>query len=287
MRQLKIEERITARTVNIDRYFNDVNTADPLTPDEEYKIAVLATQGDKKATDILIRSNLRFVISVAKQYAMRSEMLGELIAQGNVGLIEAATKFDPSRGFRFISFAVWFIRKEILRYLRDNVKVVRLPHNIILDINRAKKVETRLATKLGREATIAEIEEEMKKQGWDITTDKIKFIKDHEFTGVPLEPVSPEDEWAPIQWMSSDDSAPTQLVDMSDSQTLVNQMLSVLTPVERQVVEARLGLVTQIPEPFSAIAEKHKKSSEWARILYAKAIKKAASYAKRHKLNLQ
>lgn len=274
MRQLKINENITKRSVNIDRYFRDVGPDEKLTAEEEFEIAKLAAAGDQAAMDILVKRNLRFVISVAKQYSHSSEMLGELIAQGNIGLIDAAKTFDPSRGFKFISYAVWHIRKEILSYFNDYNRLVRLPTNVILNLNRAKKIETSLSTKFGREATLDEIAAEMNVHGWPITTDKLEFIRSVSENSVPLESQNPDEDWAPIQWLSDDDT-PTLKVESSDRTRMIMAVLERLTPVERDVVILRHGLHNGIEESFGAIALKYERTAEWARQVYTRGIKRS------------
>jgi RNA polymerase primary sigma factor len=278
MRQLKINETITKRSVNIERYFRDVGPGEKLTTEEEFKIAKLAAAGDQAAMDILVKRNLRFVISVAKQYSHSSEMLGELIAQGNIGLIHASKTFDPSRGFKFISYAVWHIRKEILLYFSDYNRLVRLPTNVILDLSRAKKIETGLSTKFGRDATFEEIATEMTVQGWRITADKLEFIRSVSENSVPLESQNPDEEWSPIQWLASEDNT-TRGVDTSDRTRMITAVLERLKPVERDVIVLRHGLRNGIEESFSSIALKYERTTEWARQVYARGLK-------RSKLNL-
>jgi RNA polymerase primary sigma factor len=274
MRQLKINETITKRSVNIERYFRDVGPDEKLTADEEFEIAKLASTGDQAALDILVKRNLRFVISVAKQYSHSSEMLGELIAQGNIGLIDAAKTFDPSRGFKFISYAVWHIRKEILSYFNDYNRLVRLPTNVILDLNRAKKIETSISTKLGRDATFEEIAAEMNVQGWPITSDKLEFIRSVSENSVPLESQNPDEERSPIQWLAGEDNT-TRGVDTSDRTRMIAAVLERLTPVERDVIVLRHGLHNGIEESFSFIALKYERTTEWARQVYTRGIKRS------------
>jgi RNA polymerase primary sigma factor len=130
MRQLKISgENITKRTENSSRYFTEVERNKLVSPDEEWKIGMRAQQGDEKAIDALVKANLRFVISVAKQYAGTAERLEDLISQGNIGLIYAARTFDPTRGFRFSTYAKWKILGEISNALSDEAATVRIPHS--------------------------------------------------------------------------------------------------------------------------------------------------------------
>ena len=130
MRQFKILERLTPRTTRASSsYLNDVERIQMVSPEKEAELGFLAKNGDTVARDLLVTANLRFVLSVAKMYARSPEDYGDLVAAGNVGLVDAATKFDPSKGFKFISYAVWHIRKEMLAHLSDNSRLVRIPIN--------------------------------------------------------------------------------------------------------------------------------------------------------------
>ena len=195
MRDLKILTTYTNRTSVTDRYFAEIDRHKILKADEEYEIAVKASAGDSRAIEKLVTSNLRFVVSVAKQYVSQAEMMDELIAQGNIGLIEAAKTFDPTRGFKFISYAVWHIRKEILSYLNDIHRTVKVPRNITMDANRTKRVESDLTCLLDREPTVEEIVEEMEKRGWEITPEKVKNGRRATEKIVPFELGPSDDEF--------------------------------------------------------------------------------------------
>ena len=267
----------------MDRYFNDVYSSEPLSASEEHEIALRAAAGDKEAIDVLVKANLRFVISVAKQYSYDGDHLAEMISQGNVGLIEAAHKFDPTRGFKFISFAVWYVRKEILAYLNRYTRIVRIPQNIILDINRIKKVESRLSAKLGREPFADEIVDEMTKNEWRIDPDKLPFVLECASGGTtPLESSNPDEEWAPISWLAVDDTA-SHVLEMSDQREVVQKMLAKLSPFERELVTLRLGLNNNDPLSFIALGQFYGKSSEWARQKYETAIRRLKHLINRKK----
>jgi RNA polymerase primary sigma factor len=281
MRQLVIEERATMRTVSLNRYFADVGPSNILTPDEEYELAVKCAAGDEEAISRLVKCNLRFVISVAKQYSRDGESLSELISQGNIGLLEAARKFDPTKGFRFISFAVWHIRKEILLYFNKYTRAVRLPQSIILNISRVKKVDAQLAVKLDREATPEEVVEEMKKNGWDITPDNVVMTRLYETGGsIALEPTDPDEEWAPINWLDSGED-PFSQVEANDSVNYIKEALKTVSDFEKDLIDMKLGLFNNDPHSYTMIGTKYKKSSEWARQNYEKAIKKVKKNMKK------
>lgn len=160
MRQLKITQQITNRdSQSLNKYFSEVNSIPMISAEEEVRLARLAKEGDLKAIEKLVTANLKFVISVAKQYQSTGELLGDLISAGNIGLIEAAKRFDETKGFKFISYAVWWVRQSILQYISDNNKTIRLPSNKILTSNRLKTISSDLEQAFERKPTLVEISE--------------------------------------------------------------------------------------------------------------------------------
>lgn len=287
MRDLKIQERYTNRTSVTDRYLVEVSRHDILGADAEYEIAVKASEGDQEAIEKLITSNLRFVVSVAKQYASQAEMLDELIAQGNIGLIDAAKTFDPSRGFKFISYAVWHIRKEILKYLNEIHRTVKVPLNITTDNNRVKRVESDLVHLLDREPTVEEIVEEMEKRGWEITPEKVKLGRRVTEKIMPFELGLSDGEtmWSPSDWVSSGSTA-SEFVEAQDTSNLIDLAMEGVSYVERDIILRYHGIRTGIPESFSSISHSYEKSSEWARQRYKKAMRRIQTRARREKLHV-
>lgn len=160
MRQLKITKSITKReSQSLDHYFSEVSKIKLLTEEEEFNLLERVGNGDKKALNDLVKANLRFVVSVAKQFQNQGMSLEDLISDGNLGLIKAAEKFDNSRGFKFISYAVWWIRQSIMQSISDNGKLIRLPNNQNLAINKINRTVQQLEIKLEREPTEDEIAE--------------------------------------------------------------------------------------------------------------------------------
>ena len=158
MRQLKITKQVTNReTASLDKYLQEIGRVELLTPDEEVDLARRIKQGDTKALDRLTKANLRFVVSVSKQYQNQGLSLPDLINEGNLGLIKAAQRFDETRGFKFISYAVWWIRQSILQALAEQARIVRLPLNKIGIINKVNKAFAELEQQLGRTPTIDEL----------------------------------------------------------------------------------------------------------------------------------
>src|SRR6187431_2268897 len=158
MRQLKISKQITNReSQSLDKYLQEIGKVDLLTPDEEVELARRIKNGDQKALETLTKANLRFVVSVAKQYQNQGLTLGDLINEGNLGLIKAAQRFDETRGFKFISYAVWWIRQSILQALAEQSRIVRLPLNKIGSINKINKTFSKLEQEFEREPSQEEI----------------------------------------------------------------------------------------------------------------------------------
>ena len=170
MRQLRISKSITNReSQSLDKYFREVNKLELISPEEEAYLAILIKQGDKKALDRLIKANLRFVISVAKQYQHQGLSLPDLVNEGNIGLIIAARSFDQTRGFKFISYAVWWIRRNIIQALRANARMIRLPFNKIVLNGHIQKAGSMLEQKLERAASAEELAEELSMNTEEIT----------------------------------------------------------------------------------------------------------------------
>ena len=162
MRQLKISQTITTReNQSLEKYFQDVNRIEMITADEEAALSIRIKEGDQVALDKMVRSNLRFVVSVAKQYQNRNLTLNDLINEGNIGLIRAAEKFDHTRGFKFISYAVWWIRQSIMQAIAENSRMVRMPLNRVSTLNRIKRASAGMQQDLHREPTNEELAETM------------------------------------------------------------------------------------------------------------------------------
>lgn len=161
MRQLKITQSITNRKEShtIEKYFNDLSKEETITPEEEAELARRIRQGDNVALEKLVKANLRFVISVAKQYQNRNIPLNDLINEGNIGLIKAAHKFDETKGFKFISYAVWWIRQSILQAINNHSKIVRIPANKKGHFNQIKKAYSAFEQQYEREPTPEELAE--------------------------------------------------------------------------------------------------------------------------------
>ena len=274
MRQLKIEERYTQRNDLVMRYFVDVEKEKMLSPNEEYEIAVRAATGDEEAIEKLVKANLRFVISVAKQYTVNPEILNDLIAQGNIGLIDAAKSFDPSRGFKFISYAVWHVRKEIMSYFNNLKRTVRIPTNITQDLNRIRKASAVLETALTREPTSTEVAEQLIKMGLKpLDAERIDKILGYQGPISALESSLHEDGLAPIDWIHSDADEFDQ-VDGIAPNMVISLLADHLTGVELDIVMRYHGIGYPGDETFASIAKLHGRTPEWARLNYRKALRR-------------
>jgi len=169
MRQLKIVKQVTNReTPSLDKYLHEIGKVELLSSEEEVELAARIKNGDEKAMDRLIRANLRFVVSVSKQYQNQGLSLPDLINEGNLGLIKAAQRFDETRGFKFISYAVWWIRQSILQALAEQARIVRLPLNKIGSINRINKKFSELEQVFEREPTVGELAESLEMMPDDV-----------------------------------------------------------------------------------------------------------------------
>src|SRR5271167_267344 len=169
MRQLKITKSITNReSQSLEKYLQEIGKVDLITPEEEVQLAIRIKQGDQSALDKLTKANLRFVVSVAKQYQNQGLTLPDLINEGNLGLIKAAQRFDETRGFKFISYAVWWIRQSILQALAEQARIVRLPLNKVGSLNKINKAFSHLEQQFEREPTTEELAEML-----DLPEDKV------------------------------------------------------------------------------------------------------------------
>src|ERR687889_351923 len=171
MRQLKISKQITNReSQSLDKYLQEIGKVDLLTPDEEVELAKRIKEGDQNAFEKLIKANLRFVVSVAKQYQNQGLSLPDLINEGNLGLIKAAQRFDETRGFKFISYAVWWIRQSILQALAEQSRIVRLPLNKVGLTNRISKAYQMLEQEFEREPTAEELADVLEITAEEVST---------------------------------------------------------------------------------------------------------------------
>ena len=171
MRQLKITKSITNReSASLEKYLQEIGRVTLISPEEEVQLTTLVKQGDRNAVDRLVKANLRFVVSVAKQYQGQGLSLPDLINEGNIGLIKSVERFDNTRGFKFISFAVWWIRQSIIKAIADHARMIRLPLNRVVLTNRIKNTSSSLEQQFGRAPSIEEIAEALELEASEISS---------------------------------------------------------------------------------------------------------------------
>ena len=293
MRQFVITERITAKGQRaLELYKQDVNKRDILSPDEEYEYAVRAQQGDEAAINILVEANLRFVMSVAKMYTREAATMEDLIQVGNIGLVDAARRFDPSKGFKFISFAVWHIRKEMINYLAMNSRIVRLPQNKGQLVSKVKEAQGTLYTTLGREPTEDEIIEWVKDKtelGKTLDKDTLLVILSTDLKASSLD--RPFDETDNSSGnlgdsLESEDKNMEEYMTGGHNKQVLEQLMVHLNPLERYVVEEYFGMnELGFERNPNSISFELESSGEAVRQRLKKALKKMKLAARRLGLN--
>lgn len=278
MRQLKITHSITNRDIkSLDKYLQDICSEDLLTPDEEVQLAQRIKAGDQAALERLTRSNLRFVVSVAKQYQNQGLSLPDLINEGNVGLIKAAKRFDETRGFKFISYAVWWIRQSILQAIAENSRIVRLPSNQLGALNKLKKEISKLEQKLERPPSEEELAELL-----DMPEDKIKSVLGFSGRHISIDaPLVVDEDVNFVDVLPNEDTPATDSVLMHESLSKeLERSMTSLTEYERDVVKMYFGI--GYPNAFSLdeIAMKYGLTRERVRQIKEKAIKRLRANSK-------
>lgn len=277
MKDFKILTKYIDASRNLSRYYSDLAKEERLTHDEEAELAVKAKAGDASAKDKIIRANLRFAISVAKSYTSNISVLEDLISEGNKGLVEAIEKYDPTTGFKFISYAVWHIRKNILSYI-NNQKSIRIPVNITTEIRKYQKAVDYFINQNDREPTISEMMQLFEDNGSTISKNTLEVIENNP-TLVPLEYEgdngNDEIQMGPIGWVSSDEPAPDQNLRMEDYRESIRKLMSILKDQEKYMVSLRYGLIGDGDVlTYREIGLLYGRTSEWARNVINKAERK-------------
>ncbi len=273
MRQLKITKQITNReTQSLDRYLNEIAKIDLITAEDEVRLAKRIREGDEAALDKLVKANLRFVVSVAKQYQNNGMTLSDLINEGNLGLIKAATRFDETRGFKFISYAVWWIRQSILQALAEQSRIVRLPLNRVGSLNKINRTLADLEQKFQREPTAEELAKVL-----ETTPDEIKATLEYRGRKVSMDaPVgSDSDSGTLLDIMADEDSDVPDSSLMETSMKLeIKRALSILTEREAQVISMYYGLSGGHAVSLNEIGEQFDLTRERVRQIKEKATRK-------------
>ena len=272
MRQLKITKQVTNReTASLDKYLQEIGKVDLITADEEVELAQRIKAGDQRALEKLTKANLRFVVSVAKQYQNQGLTLPDLINEGNLGLIKAAQRFDETRGFKFISYAVWWIRQSILQALAEQSRIVRLPLNKIGSINKINKTYAFLEKANERPPSPEEIAKEL-----DMTVNEVKeSLKNagrHVSMDAPL--IEGEDSNLYDVLRSGESPNPDRELLSESLSTEIERALETLTPREADVVRLYFGLGHQHPMTLEEIGETFDLTRERVRQIKEKAIRR-------------
>ncbi len=273
MRQLKITNKITAReSIALDKYLSEIGKIPMLTPQEEAVLAQKIQEGDKEALDKFIRSNLRFVVSVAKQYQNQGLSLSDLINEGNVGLMKAAKRFDPTRGFKFISYAVWWIRQSILQAIVEYARIVRLPINKSGSYSKVNEAFLAFVQEFEREPTHEELAELL-----EITPREVSNMLRGNGRHLSVDaPMGGEEEgFTMLDLISGDEGMHPDDQLMEESlKTEVQQGLSILSPREVEVLSAYYGLNGYPPLNLEEIGDKYSLTRERVRQIKERAIRR-------------
>lgn len=269
MRQLKISQSITNReSASLQQYFSDIAKIPMVTPQEEVILTQKIRQGDQAALERLTSANLRFVVSVAKQYESSGLTLGDLINEGNLGLIKAAKRFDETKGFKFISYAVWWIRQSILQAINDHARMVRLPANKVGDLSKISKASSELEQHLERAATVEEIAEIL-----EVTVEKVAGTLASSGRHISVDaPFSSEEENTLLDVLQNPEASTDKYI-MDDSlRTEISRSLTMLEKRDREIVELFFGLGGSQPLSLEEIGEKYNLTRERVRQIKDKAL---------------
>ncbi len=272
MRQLKITRSITNRDyTSLDDYLQEIGREELITPDEEVKLAQRIKQGDEAARNKLVKANLRFVVSVAKQYQNQGLSLQDLINEGNIGLIKAAERFDETRGFKFISYAVWWIRQSILQAIAEQSRIVRLPLNQIGSINKISKETARLEQELERMPSVEEIAD-LVEIPENKVAESIRISGKHVSVDAPIS--ADEDATMLDLFVPNDTPSTDQALIQESLAKEIQRALSSLTKKERDIINMYYGIGYSHPYSLDEIADKYKLTRERVRQIKEKAIKR-------------
>ncbi len=282
MRQLKITKSITNReSQSLEKYLQEIGKVDLLTPEEEVELAKRIKQGDQIALEKLTKANLRFVVSVAKQYQNQGLSLSDLINEGNLGLIKAAQRFDETRGFKFISYAVWWIRQSILQALAEQSRIVRLPLNKVGSLNKINKAFSELEQEYEREPSADELAELLQ-----IPTEEVETTLGVAARHVSMDAPFVEGEDNSLLDVLENGLTPKTDQELEHNQSLrreIERSLSTLTERQCDVIKLYFGIGVEHPMSLEDIGEKFGLTRERVRQIKDKAINKLRS-ANRSKL---
>lgn len=280
-RKRRARKKSSRTDSSISWYLEQINKIPLLNREEEDTLARLARDDDRSAKESLIKANLRFVVSIAKKYQTSGISLLDLINEGNMGLIKASEKFDPDRGFHFISYAVWWIRQAIILAISQKTSLIRLPLNRTADMQKIEKVHNKLENKLGREPTPGEIAEEL-----DMNDDEIHYLRNISQDYISLDATYGDSEDTSILSMVEDSriESPDQKVLDESLRNALNTVLDTLTSSEREIIKMRFGFDGYKPMSLQQIGEKFSLSKERIRQIEKKAIRRLRHPSRSQKL---
>ena len=282
MRQLKITKSITNReSQSLEKYLQEIGKVDLLTPEEEVDLAQKIKEGDQEALERLTKANLRFVVSVAKQYQNQGLSLSDLINEGNLGLIKAAQRFDETRGFKFISYAVWWIRQSILQALAEQSRIVRLPLNKVGSLNKINRAFSELEQEFEREPSAEELATLL-----EIPTEEVETTMGVAARHVSMDAPFVEGEDNSLLDVLENDSTPATDAKLEFKDSLrqeIERALGTLTDRQADVIKLYFGIGVEHPESLEDIGDKFGLTRERVRQIKDKAINKLRS-ASRSKL---
>ncbi len=282
MRQLKISKSITNReSQSLEKYLQEIGKVDLITPEEEVQLAIRIKQGDMKALDRLTKANLRFVVSVAKQYQNQGLSLPDLINEGNLGLIKAAQRFDETRGFKFISYAVWWIRQSILQALAEQSRIVRLPLNKVGLTNRINKAYQQLEQEYEREPSAEELAELL-----ELDTEEVAATLGMSARHVSMDsPISEGEEGTLVDVMMNPNAemADEDIVNRQSLKLEIERSLNTLTERQQEVIRYFFGIGIDHPMSLEDIGDRFCLTRERVRQIKDKAINRLKN-ASRSKL---
>lgn len=276
MRQLKITKSITNReSQSLEKYLQEIGKVELISPEEEVKLAIRIKQGDQKALDKLTKANLRFVVSVAKQYQNQGLSLPDLINEGNLGLIKAAQRFDETRGFKFISYAVWWIRQSILQALAEQSRIVRLPLNKVGLTNRIQKAYSQLEQEFEREPSAEELAEMLELDIEEVSS-TLGIAARHVSMDTPLSE-GEDNTLIDVLENPNAERAETNIEHKESLKQEIDRSLKTLTERQKEVICFFFGIGVDHPMSLEDIGEKFNLTRERVRQIKDKAITKLRS----------
>ncbi|MGI6581220.1 MAG: RNA polymerase sigma factor RpoD [Erysipelotrichaceae bacterium] len=267
----------------VKMYLKEIGVVPLLKAHEEREIAARIKEGDEVAKDELITANLRLVVAIAKKYVGRGLLFLDLIQEGNLGLVKAVEKFDHTKGFKFSTYATWWIRQAITRAIADQARTIRIPVHMVETINKLTRISRQLVQELGREATAEEIAEKM---GNNMTADRVREIQRIALEPVSLEsPIGEEDDSHLGDFIEDKQAiSPEEFASRELLKDEINAVLSTLTDREKKVLELRFGLIDGKTRTLEEVGREFNVTRERIRQIEAKAIRKLRSRSKSNRL---